>query len=136
MTCPAIGSATRNRPATASTMVQPGSTAAAKAMGKNAAMMPPMNGTNRIRPAKIPHSTALGTPMIHKPSGNEHAEAGIEKGLHQKEAAESAAGIIEGRGRALKVGCAGEPQEAVADVLSLQQDEDEEEHHQCRHRQR
>jgi hypothetical protein len=67
MTCPAVGSATRNKPAVAIAMLHPGSTAAASAMGKNAAMMLPMKGTKRIRPAKIAQRTALGTPITHSP---------------------------------------------------------------------
>ena len=60
-TCPAphrrrVGS--HRSTSAVSTIDQPGSTAAARAIGKNAAMMPPMNGTNRMRPANIPHKMA------------------------------------------------------------------------------
>ena len=87
MTCPAIGSATRNKPAVAIAMLHPGSTAAASAIGKNAAMMLPMKGTKRIRPEDCPKD-GIGHADHQQPDGDDEPEASIEKGLHEKEPAE------------------------------------------------
>ena len=70
-------------------MDQPGSTAVASAMGKNAAMNAPMKGTKRISPARMPHRTGLGTPISQSPMADDRAEAGIEQCLHEKEAAQA-----------------------------------------------
>ena len=125
-----------NNAAVNPTMVQPGSIAVASAMGKNAAMNAPMKGTNRISPARMPHRTAFGTPISHRPMADDDAEARIEQRLHQKEAAEARRRVIECGGGALKVCGAGQAQKAVADVLTLQQDEQQEQYHQRSRRQR
>ena len=122
MTWPASGSAMMNNAAVAITIDHPGSTAAASKMGKTAAMMPPTKGTNRIKPAKIPHSTALGTPMSQA-DANDAAEARIEGGLSEKKSTETLCGIIQGRRAALQIGGAGQAQETIAQILPLQKQE-------------
>src|SRR6185437_8440646 len=53
-----ISSATRNRPATQNSIVQPGSTA----IGNSAAMKGPRYGMKRSTAASSPHRIAFGTP--------------------------------------------------------------------------
>ena len=65
--CAATGSKTKNMAAVHSSKVQPGSTATASASGKTAETNVPIYGTKRRIAASIPHSAALGMPMIHKP---------------------------------------------------------------------
>ena len=105
MTWPARGSATMNRAAVGSTMLQPGSTAAASTMGKKAAMIDPTNGTKRMSPARMPHSTAFGTPMSQSPTPMTESEGSVEDGLHQEKAAQSCGCVVQRRRAALEIAC-------------------------------
>ena len=49
-------------------MPQPGSTAAAKAVGRAPAMNVPIYGTKRNRPANMPHNNGFGTPITNNPA--------------------------------------------------------------------
>ena len=67
---------------------------------------------------------------------DEQAETGVEQHLHEEEAAEARSRIVERRRRSLQISRPRKPQEAIADVFPLQQDEDEKQHHQRRHGER
>ncbi len=60
-------SQTTNSAAVQATIDQPGSTAAASASGRAAEMNAPKYGTNRSRPARIPHRAGIGTPISSRP---------------------------------------------------------------------
>lgn len=79
-------------------------------------------------PGKDAPQRGIGNADHPEPGRDDDAEAGIEESLDQKEAAKPACGIIEGGRCALQVSRAGQPQEAVTDILALQQDEQEEQH--------
>ena len=64
-TWPMVISPATNRPMTMSTVVQPGSMAAAMSAGKAAAIYEPTYGTKRMSMARMPQATGLGMPMAH-----------------------------------------------------------------------
>ena len=64
------------------------------------------------------------------------AEAGVDGELGEEEAAQAAGGVVDGRGRLLQVGRAGEADHPVPQVLALDQDEDGEDDDQARGRER
>src|SRR5215216_712112 len=100
-TCPTTGSITRKSASVHNSIDQPGSTAAASANGKAAAIKAPMYGTKRSTPARMPHSTALGTADQPQPEPDRDAEGGVHDELDEKQPTKAASGIVERRGRAL-----------------------------------
>ena len=91
-------------------------------------MIEPTNGTKRMSPARMPQSTALGTPMSQSPVADENAEPCVEDSLHQEKTAQSCGRVVERCCAALQVGSPCQPKEPIADILALQQDEHQEEY--------
>ena len=71
-----------------------------------------------------------------KTNGDDDAKANVERNLQKEEAAEPRRRIIEGGGGALKVASTCQPDEAIADVLALQEDEQQKQQHQSSGRKR
>jgi hypothetical protein len=75
-------------------------------------MNPPMNDAPQ---------DGIGNADNPESPGDDDTKACVEHCLNQEEAAQPARGVVKGGRGTLQVGCAGEAQEAVADVLALQQ---------------
>ena len=108
------------------TMLQPGSTAAASASGNAAEMRAPIYGTNRKTAPTMPQRMGLGTPITISPMRDEDAEDGVDSRQRKEITAQPEGCVIERLCRAVQVVSADEPDEAIAKVLSLQQDENHE----------
>ncbi len=86
--------------------------------------------------ASTPHSTGLGTPIIHRPHADDDAKGRVDAGHGEEVAAEAIAGVVHRGGRLLEVVRAEQADGAVAHVLALQQQEQDKQQHGARRRQR
>ena len=75
----------------------------------------------------MPQSTGLGTPITHRPTADEDAEGGVEGELREEVAAQAPRGVVHGHGGAVEIARSEQADHAVAQILPLQQDEDQ--HH-------
>ncbi len=72
----------------------------------------------------MPHSSGLGMPITASPMPMTQPYAGIDAELRQEIAAEPAGRIVHRAGRAVQIAGSEQPDQPVAQILPLQQDED------------
>jgi hypothetical protein len=80
----------------------------------------------------MPHTIGLGTPINQSPKRDEDAVSRIEQKLPDEILAEARSGVVHSRGSPLHVRSAEQSDCPVAQFLSLQQDEEDEENDDAR----
>ena len=82
----------------------------------------------RSTPAKRSPKDGIGHAYDREPEPDHDSKGGIHRRLGQEIFAQAVGGVIDRRGRSLEVVRSSEPNQTVAQVLPLQQDEYEEDH--------
>ncbi len=77
----------------------------------------------------MPQATGLGMSMVQERDADKDPIGRVDQHLAQKIMAQPQSGVAHSRGGALEIGTAERPDQPVAQILALKQDEDDEEKH-------
>ena len=119
-------SAMRNSPTTQNSMVQPGSTAIAKGDGKQGGQEGTEIGNEPQHGREQPPQHSVGHADEVEGDADRDAVGQVDHELHQEIAADPGGRIVDGLCALLKIAGSGKLDEAVAQVLPLEQHEDHE----------